>query len=209
MHQRFYSRIHLRKTITFTCHYIDSGQFDKYQFTYKLFMFSMHNFYLPVKWCIFKLSDFALNCIVAVPTISIAKSLSKFTALKPFQLFGRIRIRLGLFEIYWYLGFSNCNCKEQVFQVFPIPKCLCITSKYLHASLLRIHKMNQICWALPQANIHCIQILFCLLVISILKRWPTDNQHLQVNICLYTKKPIYRRYCGCMHVAKPKRYIGL
>ena len=47
-----------------------------------------------------KASAFALNCIVVVPTILIAKILIKCTALSPIKFFGKIRIRLGLYEIY-------------------------------------------------------------------------------------------------------------
>ena len=39
----------------------------------------------------------------------------KFTALSQIQLFGKIMIRLCLYEIYWNIGFSNCVCQEQVF----------------------------------------------------------------------------------------------
>ena len=47
-----------------------------------------------------KASAFALNYIAVVPTISMAKILIKCTALLPIDFFGRIKIRLGLFEIY-------------------------------------------------------------------------------------------------------------
>ena len=47
-----------------------------------------------------KPSAFVLNFIVVVPTISIAKILIKCTALSPIELFGKIMIRLGLFETY-------------------------------------------------------------------------------------------------------------
>ena len=47
-----------------------------------------------------KASAFALNCIVVVPTISMAKILIKWTALSPIEFFGKIMIRPGQFETY-------------------------------------------------------------------------------------------------------------